>query len=217
MPEAASAVITFGGTFDPPHLGHLAVIKELRRLLDLPLVVVPTGIPGHRAAPGASPIQRAEMIEAAVQALNDRLVAVCRREVELPQPTFTVDTVTAWRRERPARSLVLAMGSDVAAGLPHWKEVGRLLGQVKLLIFERPSVGEPGSVVLEELRRRQLPLVGAEVIALDVPQVEATGIRERIAAGIDARDLIPGPVADYIQAHGLYRAQPELPLPAGAG
>lgn len=197
--------VFFGGTFDPPHLGHSAAIRELRRVTGLPVVVVPTGAPTYRPSPRASAIARAEMVELAVGRLDDPLVTVCRLEVDQPRPTYTVDTVEWLRSQESDLGLVLAVGSDVASGLPGWKSVVQLLGQVRLLIFERAGAAESGEGVLAALGRRRLPLVGAEVIALSTPAIDSTGIRERIAAGVSSADMLSPEVADYIASHRLYR------------
>jgi nicotinate-nucleotide adenylyltransferase len=167
--------------------------------------VVPTGTPTYRPSPRASAAARAEMVELAVASLADPLVTVCRWEVDQPRPTYTVDTVEWLRSQDQNLGLVLALGSDVAAGLPTWMSVSRLLGQVRLLVFERAGSVESGEEVLMSLRQRGLPLVGAEVIALSTPAIDATGIRGRIAAGLSSAEMLPPGVADYIGSHHLYR------------
>ncbi|HUY08164.1 MAG TPA: nicotinate (nicotinamide) nucleotide adenylyltransferase [Candidatus Dormibacteraeota bacterium] len=217
MPAVSAATVFFGGTFDPPHLGHLSVIRGLRQQTGLPVLVVPTGEPVHRSSPRASRRQRAEMVALAIQPLGDPLVTISQHELEQSQPGYTVDTVQWLRSRTPERSVVLALGSDVAVALPGWKDVGRLLEQVRLLVFERPGVGEPGEVVLGELRRLRLPLEGAEVVAIPAPVVDATGIRDRLARGEDCSDLLPPAVSRYIGAHGLYRNPPEAANSSRAG
>ncbi|MGA8207729.1 MAG: nicotinate (nicotinamide) nucleotide adenylyltransferase [Candidatus Dormiibacterota bacterium] len=206
--EAQGSAVLFGGTFDPPHLGHVAAIRELRRVTGLPVVVVPTGAPTYRPSPHASAIARAEMAELAVHTLADPLVTVCRWEVDRVEPTFTVDTVEWLRAQDPDLALVLALGSDVASTLPGWKSVRRLLAQVRLLIFERARqhrlASETGQAVVARLRRSDLPLPGAEVISLSTPAIDATRIRERIAAGASTEGMLPSEVADYIHTHRLY-------------
>ncbi|MFZ0995388.1 MAG: nicotinate (nicotinamide) nucleotide adenylyltransferase [Candidatus Dormiibacterota bacterium] len=211
MPDAQRWAVFFGGTFDPPHLGHTAAIGELRRATGLPVIVVPTGAPTYRPSPRASASARAEMVALAVGRLDDPLVTVCRWEVDQPRPTYTVDTVEWLHRKEPHLGLVLALGSDVASCLPDWKSVSRLLGQVRLLVFERSGTAASGDAVLAALRQRGLPLMGAEAIALSTPAIDATGIRERIAAGTSGADMLSPEVADYIGAHHLYRevADPE--------
>ena len=140
-----------------------------------------------------------------MRSLDDPLVTVCRWEVDQASPTYTVDTVEWLLTQEPGLGLVLALGSDVASGLPGWKSVSRLLEQVRLLVFERAGTVETGQAVLAALRQHGLPLLGAEVISLSTPAIDATGIRERIAAGVGSTELLPPGVADYIRSHRLYR------------
>jgi len=205
LPHARGSAVFFGGTFDPPHMGHIAAIRDLRRITRLPVIVVPTGTPPYRPSPQASAIARAEMVELAVRTLADPLVTVCRWEVDRVMPTYTVDTVEWLHSKDPDLGLVLALGSDVASALPGWKSVGQLLEQVRLLVFERAGASETGQAVLAALRQRGLPLVGAEVIPLSTPAVDATGIREGIAAGVGSAEMLPQGVAEYISSHRLYR------------
>ncbi|MFZ0169109.1 MAG: adenylyltransferase/cytidyltransferase family protein, partial [Candidatus Dormiibacterota bacterium] len=127
----------FGGTFDPPHMGHIAAIRGLRQVTELPLIAVPTGTPTYRPSPQASAVARAEMVELAVRTLADPLVTVCRWEVDRATPSYTVDTVEWMHAQDRDLGLVLALGSDVAASLAGWKSVRQLLAQVRLLVFER--------------------------------------------------------------------------------
>lgn len=213
----SSPVILFGGTFDPPHLGHVAVIQELRRQTGHQLVVVPTGIPGHRSPPVASPEERAEMVEMATRSLADRLVSVCRWEVEQPEPCFTIDTVERWLEQRPEAAIDLALGSDVAAGLPSWKLAGQLMTQVRLLVFDRPGSRARGEEVLADLQRHGLPVAGAEVITIAAPAIGASTIRERLARGQNCDAQLPPGVGEYIRTHHLYGAMAEAPTSPGEG
>jgi nicotinate-nucleotide adenylyltransferase len=189
-------------------MGHIAAIRELRQVTELPVIVVPTGTPTYRPSPQASAVARAEMVELAVRTLGDPLVTVCRREVDRVTPTHTVDTVEWLRSKHPDLGLVLALGSDVAAALPSWQSVGRLLGQVRLLVFERAGAPKTGQTVLTVLRQQGLPLVGAEVVSLSTPAVDATGIRAAIAAGVGSPEMLPPLVAEYVSSHRLYRGLP---------
>ncbi|MGA7088838.1 MAG: nicotinate (nicotinamide) nucleotide adenylyltransferase [Candidatus Dormiibacterota bacterium] len=210
MPGARRSAVFFGGTFDPPHMGHIAAIRELRQVTERPVIVVPTGTPTYRPSPQASAGARAEMVELAVRSLADPQVTVCRWEVERVTPTYTVDTVEWLHSKDPDLGLVLALGSDVAAELPTWQSVGRLLGQVRLLVFERAGAPETGQAVLTVLRQHGLPLDGAEVVSLSTPAVDATGIRAALAAGVGSPGMLPQAVAEYISSHRLYR---DLPTP----
>jgi nicotinate-nucleotide adenylyltransferase len=148
------------------------------------------------------------MLDLAVRTLDDPLVTVCRWEVDQVKPTYTVDTVEWLRSRDPELTVVLALGSDVASGLPNWNSVRRLLKQVKLLVFQRAGSGEPGDAVLAALRHLRLPVVGAEVVSLSTPAVDATGIRERMAAGVSGAEMLPDGVAEYIRSHRLYGVVP---------
>jgi nicotinate-nucleotide adenylyltransferase len=186
-------------------MGHIAAIRDLRRVTRLPVIVVPTGTPTYRPSPQASAVARAEMVELAVRTLADPLVTLCRWEVDRVTPTYTVDTVEWLHTKDPDLDLVLALGSDVAAALPSWKSVGRLLGQVRLLVFERAGAAKNGQAVLAALGQQGLPLLGAEVVSLSTPAVDATGIRAGIAAGVTIAEMLPQGVAEYISSHRLYR------------
>lgn len=216
-PRAINRVIFFGGTFDPPHLGHLSVIRDLRAHTGRPLTVVPTGIPGHRPRPEASPLQRADMVESAVKSLSDDLVSVCRWEVSQAGPSFTIDTVERWLSQRPDLELDLAVGADVAAGLPTWKSVTRLLEEVRLLVFERQGAQERGPSVLAELGRLGLPVAGAEIVRVSAPAIDGTAIRSRLARGDSCAELLPQGVGEYIRAHRLYASGASADPSSGEG
>ncbi|MGH7691937.1 MAG: nicotinate (nicotinamide) nucleotide adenylyltransferase [Candidatus Dormibacteria bacterium] len=216
MPQPPAAVY-FGGTFDPPHLGHLAVIQQLRRLTGLELLVVPVGVPGHRHPPEAPAAARLEMVEIAVASLDDPLVSVCRREVDQMDPSFTVDTVEWLRGRRPGIEVSLALGSDAALGLAAWKDAPQLLRVVRLLLFERPGSWATAAAVLAQLARDRLPLAGAELVEIVAPAVDASTVRARLARGEDCADWLPEGVSRYILEQSLYRTQADRDLPRGAG
>ena len=113
--------VVFGGTFDPPHLGHMAVISGLRQKLGVPVLVVPNGRPPHREAPGASAQARLRLLRLAVAELGDPLVSVSDVEVRRGGPSYTADTLEQLQAEAPAAGLLIALGSDAAATLPEWE------------------------------------------------------------------------------------------------
>jgi nicotinate-nucleotide adenylyltransferase len=182
----------FGGSFDPVHLGHLVVAETAAEALGARVRLMPAREqPFKRAAHGATPAQRAEMLALAV-AGNPRL-SVEPIELELPAPSYTVRTLRALAAREPGNRFTLLLGADAARDLPAWFEVEALPALADVVVF-----GRPGSPVPE------LPVIRR---AIEVPAVEisATQVRRRVAEGRSIRYLVPDAVREYITAHGLYR------------
>jgi nicotinate-nucleotide adenylyltransferase len=182
----------FGGSFDPVHLGHLAAAEAAGEALGVTVRFVPAREqPFKRAAHGASPEQRADMLALAV-AGNTRL-RVERIELTLPTPSYTVRTLRALAEREPRNRFTLLLGADAARELSAWHEVGDLPRLADVVVFARPGIAPaPHPAICKVI----------EVPALDV---SATMIRERVRQGRSIRYLVPDAVRDYIAAHGLYR------------
>lgn len=186
----------YGGSFDPFHEGHLAVV---RRLLDGGLCdrvhVVPAGRSPFKDAGGAPAEHRLAMARAALDGIPQ--VRVDDRETRRDGPSWTVTTLAELAAEHPADSWRLVMGADAAAGLPRWREPGRLLQLARPVILAR--------------RGQEVPDWAAGVDAVTVPDFDvpasATEIRRRLAAGETAGLPLPAPVLAHILAHGLYGAR----------
>jgi len=182
----------FGGSFDPVHIGHLAAAETAADALGVAVRFVPAREqPFKRGGRGATPEQRAEMLELAVQG-NPRL-RVDRIELTLPAPSYTVRTLRALAEREPGNRFVLLLGADAAGELSSWHEAEALPGLVEIVGFARPGSGAASHRMVS----RTIP-----VPALDV---SATAIRERVAQGRSIRYLVPEAVREYIAAHGLYR------------
>lgn len=151
--------------------------------------------PFKRAAHQASPEQRAEMLELAVDG-NPRL-AVERVELELETPSYTVRTLRALSERAPGKGggnrYTLLLGADAAGDLAAWWEVEALPAFADVVVFARPGA----AVIRHPLIRRVIP----------VPSIDlsATQIRERVKQGRSIRYLVPDRVREYIARHGLYR------------
>ena len=198
-------LVVFGGTFDPPHLGHQEVIVGLRSNLRLPLLVVPNGHPAHRRTPSASPEDRLRMTQLMVQGVGDPLVSVSDLEVRRPGPSYTADTLARLAADEPERPLLLALGSDAARGLWRWHRPDRVAALARLVVFDRPGARIGAQAAVEELRGHGWLGPGPEQVSLAAPEVESSRVRARLRRGEKADGLLADPVLRYIRERGLYR------------
>ncbi len=205
-----------GGTFDPVHLGHLALAEAA--LAGLPISEVlwlPSGSPGHRGSPVASARDRLAMLELATAGHARYRIDAC--ELEHGEPTYTVHTLTRMRAQLGAsQPLVLLLGSDSFLSLPTWLRWRELFDLAHIAVASRPghdaSAVAPSPDLSEEIVRRsarpeQLGASAAGRIArFDMPptDISASAVRAGLGAGRDMRDLLPAAVLAYIQAQQLY-------------
>lgn len=208
-----------GGTFDPVHLGHVALAKAA--LAGLPLGEVlwlPSGSPGHRAPPVASARDRLAMLRLAT-AGNPRY-RIDDSELARGEPTYTVHTLTRLRaqlgNEQP---LALLLGSDSFLSLPTWLRWRELFDLAHIAVASRPghlpSDGGPAPELSAEIARRsarpeQLAANAAgRIVRFDMPpmDISASAIRAQLAATQDTRHLLPAAVLAYIEAQHLYRKE----------
>lgn len=185
-----------GGTFDPPHLGHLAAASAAYDQLDLDAVLlVPAGEPWQKAAQAVtSAAHRLAMVR--LVAAEDPRFVVSDVDVVRPGPSYTVETLADLRALHPDSELHLIVGADLVAGLPGWHRAEDLVAGVDgLAVVVRP--GHP--------RAHPGPPVG-EVTWIETPGVDisATQCRERFAANLPNRYLVPDSVIAYVHAHALY-------------
>jgi len=195
-----------GGTFNPPHLGHLVSAQEAHLQLGLDRVMlVPARLPPHKPVEDEPGVEhRLEMCRIAVRGDEARL-EVSDIEARRPGPSYTVDTLEELRATVPDSELVLIVGSDVAAGFGSWREPGRVLSLARLEVAARPGTSR------EEVERA-LGEVGGEgrFSFFTMPEIEisSTMLRERIRRGQPTRYLMPDAVRAYADAHRLYRGSP---------
>ena len=196
-----------GGTFNPPHLGHLVCAQEAYIQLRLARVMlVPARIPPHKPVdeePGAS--HRLEMCRLAVQGDEQRF-EVSDLEIRREGPSYTVDTLEELHSTKPDNELFLIVGADIAAGLPKWHEAERVISQATVAVAQRP--GTSREAVTHALR--QIP--GGEAGRFfEMPEIgiSSTMLRERVRAAESTRYLMPEAVRAYIDHHRLYRGTPE--------
>jgi nicotinate-nucleotide adenylyltransferase len=193
-----------GGTFNPPHVGHLICAQEAWSQLGLDRVwLLPVYEPPHKAADGDPGVEhRVAMCEAAVA--GDERLAVSRAEADVPGRSYTVDTLIRLHEARPEDQLTFIVGGDMAATLPQWREPRAILELCSLGVAARDGVGRED--VLERLDR-DLPGASDRIGFFDMPRIDisSTLVRRHVADGRPVRYLVPGPVAAYIEREGLYR------------
>jgi nicotinate-nucleotide adenylyltransferase len=200
-----------GGTFNPPHIGHLICAQEAHRELGLDRVLfVVAAIPPHKPVehePGAA--HRLELVRLAIGA-DDRF-EVSAIELEREGPSYMVDTLTELDAQAPTDELVLILGGDIAAGLPDWHRVDRVLELAVPAVAKRR--GTARGAVQDALA--SLP-GGGRAHFFQMPQigVSSTMLRRRVRTGQPIDYFVPEPVRAYIAAHGLYRDDPHPPTPS---
>ena len=203
-----------GGTFDPIHNGHLHAAAAAAAALDLERVhLVLAARPRHRAPPAASIEQRWAMLELAVQ--DSHLLRADDREIRRATPSYTVDTLEAWRAEHGVRApVVWLLGWDAYRRLPSWHRWGTLSSLAHLAVLSRP--GSDAALddemlqftvahrVTEPAALHRTPC--GHVIFIDVPMlpISSTDIRTRLSRAEDVRQLLPPRVWTYIKAHRMY-------------
>ncbi len=182
----------FGGSFNPPHVAHLAVAEACAAGLDR-VLWMPAPDPPHKAPLSVSGADRLALVRLAI-AGNARFEA-SDLEFRRPGPHYTVDTLRALRAEHP--DLALVIGGDSLAAFSTWREPDAILELARLVVYRRPGSdfdGVPAHVM-------------ARTTVVEGPGLDlsATELRARLAAGLSARYLVPDEVLGYIAAHGLYR------------
>ncbi|MFN2109065.1 MAG: nicotinate-nucleotide adenylyltransferase [Anaerolineae bacterium] len=203
----ASRFGILGGSFDPPHYGHLALAETARVQLELSRVLfVPAGKPPHKRSRSMSPAEdRAAMTAAAIA--DNPAFALSRVDLERPGPHYTVETLTLLREQYPhVDAWFFLLGEDALHDLPIWHDPLGILKQASLAVM--PRMGQ--RVDLAELIAA-LPPLAKRLVWLDVPPVDfsATDLRCRIREGLPLRYLVPPPVEAYIHEHDLYQQMSE--------
>jgi nicotinate-nucleotide adenylyltransferase len=187
-----------GGTFDPPHVGHLLLALDAIEALGLDqLVLVPAARqPLKQGVPMTAAEHRLEMVR--LLAAADFRFSVDDSEVARGGLSYTIDTVRGIAATHPDAELFLLMGADTAATLPQWREPEALALLVQVAVAGRGDgpTPKPAGFRIQPLPSRRV-------------DISATEIRVRVGAGRSIRGFVPDAVAEYIAAHGLYRTTTE--------
>lgn len=205
----------FGGSFDPPHRGHVEPVRLARRRLGLDRVLyLVTASPPHKRDPGSAPEApaacRFAMVEMAL--LEEEGLFASDHELRPDRPAYTVETLEHFRREEPDAELHLLIGSDSLAELDTWKRWRELPRLARLVVLGRPGAELDAirSELPEELRRlldRGGEGGGGIEFLGDAPvDLSSTELRRRLAAGgpVSAEEVSPL-VLDYLRKYRFYR------------
>ena len=194
----------FGGTFDPPHCGHLALAEWARVELSLDAVwFVPAGLPPHKRA-GSATAARHRLAMTRLATRGNAAFKVSPLECRRRGPSYTVDTVRALAAANPGARLHLLMGADTYASFGSWREPGAIAAAAAIVVALRPGAGRPRSGARSRVTWLANP--GLEV--------SSSALRARAARGRSLRYLVPDTVARYIARHRLYVAKGARPARA---
>ncbi len=191
-----------GGTFNPPHLGHLVCAQEAYSQLRLDLVMlIPARTPPHKPVDDEPGVEhRLELCRLAVQ--GDERFAVSDLETMRPGPSYTVDTLQELHAQRPDSEFFLIVGGDVAAGMPTWREPERVLSLATLAVAKRRGTTR---AAVEGALDALAGMERAEFFRMPRIGVSSTIVRARVRSGQPIKYIAPDLVAGYIDAHRLYR------------
>jgi nicotinate-nucleotide adenylyltransferase len=187
----------FGGSFNPPHIGHLIVIESLQDQLRFDRVLfVPAAISPHKHDPmvGSAPM-RVAMTKLAVE--KNPVFEVSDIEVQRGGRSYTVDTIRHLRESNPGSTLSLIIGADNFLDFHTWKSPQEILSIADLIVMSRPgfSAADAHHQFARMARSLNVPSIG----------VSGTDIRRRVKHGRSIRYLVPEAVEEYIRRTGLYR------------
>lgn len=182
-----------GGTFDPPHIGHLIAAQDVFVALGLDRVLfIPAHAPPHKRSRAITPAAiRLEMLEAAIG--DDARFGVDTLELERKGISYTVDSLRELREREPRWELYLLLGTDQARDLGSWREPAEIVRLARLVVMARDGVGSVS-----------LPWP-AETVAVSRIDVSSTEVRNRMAEGRPIRYVVPDGVLRVIEREGLYR------------
>ncbi|MFF2908978.1 nicotinate-nucleotide adenylyltransferase [Paenibacillus sp. NPDC057934] len=189
-----------GGTFDPPHIGHMLAAESARDTYGLDEVwFMPSHIPPHKHEAGVSGEDRLAMVQEAVK--DHPSFRTLDLEVLRGGVSYTIDTIRELQSEHPKSEFYFIIGADMVQYLPKWQSIDELVQRLTFI-----GVGRPGTPLdLEALPEH----IAGRVTLADMPQVDisSTMLRQRAAEGRSIRYMVPDGVYEYVQRGGLYDIQ----------
>jgi nicotinate-nucleotide adenylyltransferase len=188
-----------GGTFDPIHHGHLVAASEVAVLFGLDEVVfVPTGQPWQKTSRVVSPPEDRYLMTVIATASNPRFTT-SRVDIERGGPTYTIDTLTDLKRQRPDAELFFITGADALEQIVGWRDNERLFELARFIGVTRPGY---------QLADHHLPEGAVSLVEVPALAISSTDCRERVGRGMPVWYLVPDGVVQFIEKRGLYRDGP---------
>lgn len=180
----------FGGSFDPPHVGHLLAVSDAVEALRLDRVVwIPNAAQPLKGVAGASPAHRLAMTR--LLCGTDPRFEVDAIEVDRGGLSYMVETVRALAARRPGAALFLLLGADAAALLPQWREPEQIAALAEIVVLTRGDGERSAPPSLRRVPTRRV-------------DVSSTEIRARVRAGLPLTGFVPDAVAEYLRRHAVY-------------
>lgn len=212
-------IVLFGGTFDPIHHGHLIAARSVAEFFHfesvtlIPAAVAPHKLGDRGCGAGAAPRDltagehRLEMVRLAVE--GEGLFEVSDVELRRPQPSYTFDTLMAYRQEHGLEvELCWVIGADMLADLPTWRRADEVVDMARIITASRPPYSRRVQSILEKLRLRfspeQVARLAGGLVETPLIDITSTQVRWRAREGKAISFLTPAPVWRYIEEHGLY-------------
>jgi nicotinate-nucleotide adenylyltransferase len=190
-----------GGTFDPPHVGHLILGEYAADALQLDrLLFVPAADPPHKRDEIHTPIEHRLALLAAAIADNPRF-ALSRVDVDRPGPHFSADMIHLLRDQYPGAELFFIMGADSLVSFPTWERSLEIMRVCTLAVMRRPGIS-----FSSDMHETVLPGLAERITIIDAPLIDisSTHVAERLARGLSIRYLVTDPVRAYIEEHHLF-------------
>ena len=184
----------FGGTFDPPHVGHVAVAAEVVDAANLDrLLWVPAAVPPHKANRRITTSRlRRRLVAAAIQ--DDPRFELCDLELKRGGMSYTVDTLREIKAEHPEWSLSLVMGTDLFAGFRMWKEPEVITELAELVVICRAGADPP----------REAGRMGVRTVRVTPVDISSSLVRDRVGRNLAVTDMVTPAVLAIIEKEGLY-------------
>jgi nicotinate-nucleotide adenylyltransferase len=215
----------FGGTFDPVHLGHLAIIDVLQAAFPSTVVrIVPSAVPALKRQPDTTFQQRLEMLELAISGYNDCIIDDCEylRQSKVAESaghqqiysSYTIDTLDYFKEISPNKTMLLVIGMDNLANFKHWHQWQSFADNCHLVVINRSGITLANEKTLiksigfelcdkpNELFNEKKGM-GIFLKMPDMPQ-SSTEIRKSLKNSSEIDSMLPKSVIEYIQAHKLY-------------